>query len=174
MDRKVVWVGIVLVIVNLVPSVAALGGKPACNDGVDNDGDGLMDMNDPGCDSNGDKDETNAAPPAACGDGADNDGDGLTDYPSDPGCSSSSDGDEYNASAPACSDGVDNDGDGSTDYPSDSGCSSSSDGDEYNASEPDCSDGVDTGSCFPLLGPLLCSIEWGNFRYRDMAPCQPY
>lgn len=61
-------------------------GDPACGDGVDNDGDGLVDMSDPGCTSAGDTDEYNAPPPpAACGDGVDNDGDGKIDG-ADPGC----------------------------------------------------------------------------------------
>lgn len=35
------------------------GPAPACEDNIDNDGDGLIDMNDPGCDSPSDNDETN-------------------------------------------------------------------------------------------------------------------
>ena len=38
-----------------------------CNDGIDNDGDGLVDMDDPGCDSPTDNDETN--PPSGGGGG---------------------------------------------------------------------------------------------------------
>jgi hypothetical protein len=75
----------------------------ACADGVDNDGDGLIDYpNDPGCSSSTDDDETDSPPPppnSACSDGIDNDGDGLVDYPSDPGCSSASDTDETNVIA---------------------------------------------------------------------------
>jgi hypothetical protein len=37
--------------------------KPACNDGVDNDGDGRIDGADPGCTSTEDRDESNPAPP---------------------------------------------------------------------------------------------------------------
>ncbi len=37
------------------------GPAPACEDSVDNDGDGLKDMNDPGCSSASDNDETNSA-----------------------------------------------------------------------------------------------------------------
>ena len=69
---------------------------PECNDGVDNDGDSLIDYpNDPGCSSSSDDDETNIVQ-YQCNDGIDNDGDSLIDYPSDPGCCSSSDNDEYN------------------------------------------------------------------------------
>lgn len=70
----------------------------ACNDGIDNDGDGLSDLADPGCSDAQDSDEFNEAtpPPAACNDGIDNDGDGLTDL-ADPGCSDAQDNDESNA-----------------------------------------------------------------------------
>lgn len=45
----------------LVGLVAAKG-PPACNDGVDNDGDGLVDYPaDPGCDNKGDKDEADGS-----------------------------------------------------------------------------------------------------------------
>jgi uncharacterized protein YkwD len=53
-----------------------------CDDGVDNDGDGLVDfMGDWGCSSAEDVSEL-----PACADGLDNDGDGLVDYPDDPQC----------------------------------------------------------------------------------------
>ncbi|MBP6926369.1 MAG: DUF11 domain-containing protein [Candidatus Pacebacteria bacterium] len=70
----------------------------ACNDGADNDNDGLTDFpSDPGCSSANDTNETNVAPVTyACNDGADNDNDGLTDFPSDPGCSSANDTNEIN------------------------------------------------------------------------------
>ena len=64
----------------------------ACSDGSDNDGDGLVDTNDPGCHTDdiltnpynpNDDNESNVV--AACSDGSDNDGDGLVDT-NDPGC----------------------------------------------------------------------------------------
>ncbi|MFB5601048.1 MAG: LamG-like jellyroll fold domain-containing protein, partial [Nitrososphaeraceae archaeon] len=61
-----------------------------CTDGIDNDGDGLIDINDPDCQS-----------PEVCDDGIDNDGDGLIDI-NDPDCQSPEN----------CTDGIDNDGDG--------------------------------------------------------------
>ena len=66
----------------------------ACDDGLDNDGDGYTDLEDPGCTDTSDNDEYNAAA-AACSDGLDNDGDGRIDL-DDPGCQSGSDNDEYN------------------------------------------------------------------------------
>jgi len=52
-----------------------------CADGVDNDGDGLVDRMDPPCAASG---ATLEGPPA-CADGVDNDGDGLIDT-QDPDC----------------------------------------------------------------------------------------
>jgi hypothetical protein len=57
---------------------------PACDDGADNDGDGLSDLADPGCLSQvSGPSEDNLLP--ACDDGFDNDNDGKTDT-KDPGC----------------------------------------------------------------------------------------
>ncbi|MCB9787309.1 MAG: hypothetical protein H6744_11540 [Deltaproteobacteria bacterium] len=50
------------------------GAVPFCADGLDNDGDGLTDDEDPACDG----DDAGEARPQ-CADGLDNDGDGLTD-----------------------------------------------------------------------------------------------
>ena len=69
-----------------------------CSDGTDNDGDGLIDMLDPGCtDPDGDT-EVNVY---ACSDGIDNDGDGKVDFDGgglpagpDPGCVDANDNDE--------------------------------------------------------------------------------
>jgi hypothetical protein len=95
------------------------GGIPECNDGADNDGDGLIDQLDPGCIAGDDED---ADPPVACNDTVDNDGDGLIDFPTDPGCDSATDPDEFDIRTPDCRDGADNDADGLTDYPADPGC----------------------------------------------------
>jgi hypothetical protein len=74
--------------------------KPQCNDGFDNDGDGLIDFpNDPGCSSAEDYDETDIGFPQ-CSDGIDNDGDGLIDFPNDHGCSSAEDNNETDIAVP--------------------------------------------------------------------------
>ncbi|MBM4290573.1 MAG: hypothetical protein FJ138_03335 [Deltaproteobacteria bacterium] len=65
-----------------------------CNDGVDNDGDGRVDLADAGCATGGGASEVDPAAPPACADGADNDGDALTDYPADPDCYSAGDAQE--------------------------------------------------------------------------------
>ena len=123
----------------------------ACADGVDNDGDGWVDLADPGCadaadgdeslvgatecsdevDNDGDglvdgadpecADPTGAAEASPCADGADNDGDGWTDL-DDPDCATATD--ETGLTSFACNDGLDNDGDGAID-----------------AADPDCPDG---------------------------------
>jgi len=78
-----------------------LANRPAaaCGDGIDNDGDNLIDYPaDPGCSSVADNTETQPLP--ACSDGIDNDKDGSVDFPNDPGCSAADDSDEYNPPAP--------------------------------------------------------------------------
>jgi glutamine amidotransferase-like uncharacterized protein len=82
-----------------VPAYTNPPGPKACDDGIDNDGDYLTDMADPGCESTSDDDETDPVPPA-CNDGIDNDGDLLVDYPADPGCSSLNDEDETDVTGP--------------------------------------------------------------------------
>jgi len=75
------------------------GALPQCSDTTDNDGDGVIDADDPGCHSDGDPDnpdsydpndddETDGLPRTdapECSDGIDNDGDGVSDI-DDPDC----------------------------------------------------------------------------------------
>lgn len=70
---------------------------PECADGKDNDGDGWYDLDDPGCDSALDDDETHQAATniPECADGIDNDGDGKIDG-KDGGCVNAFDDDETN------------------------------------------------------------------------------
>jgi LPXTG-motif cell wall-anchored protein len=114
-----------------------------CSDKKDNDGDHLIDADDPGCHTDGnannsnsynpnDDDESNAGPGKQCSDGKDNDGDHLIDA-DDPGCHSDNnpnnpdsynpnDNDESNTtSSTECKDKKDNDGDGKIDA-NDPGC----------------------------------------------------
>ncbi len=98
-----------------------------CSDGVDNDGDGLIDFpDDPSCHSAEGRSEL-----PDCDDGLDNDGDGLFDYPADPGCRNRLD---TSREDPECSDGEDNDLDTWTDFGQDPECTSAWDDDE--ASNP--------------------------------------
>ena len=119
----------------IVPGDAA--SVVACNDGVDNDGDGLVDFpDDPDCLSGADISEDHVP---LCADGIDNDGDGFTDFGSDPGCRSLLDDDESGGAE--CADGIDNDGDGLLDFPDDPGCTSADDVSEVDV--PACADGLD-------------------------------
>ena len=87
--------------------------RAICDDGLDNDEDGLIDHPfDPGCASASDDDETDPAVAPVCSNGIDDDADGLIDFGSDPNCSSAADDFE----GADCADGIDNDGDGNTDY----------------------------------------------------------
>ena len=59
---------------------------PACRDSIDNDGDGLLDIADPGCTETEDADETDPAEPPVCANGVDDDMDGFIDWPDDVDC----------------------------------------------------------------------------------------
>ncbi|MEZ4474593.1 MAG: hypothetical protein R3F60_28165 [bacterium] len=102
-----------------------------CSDAFDNDGDGFIDGEDPGCESPDDENEVEEAGPFACSNGLDDDGDGIIDYPNDPGCFGRGDQDEGDPMVqPACANGRDDDMDDLVDYPADSGCSSAADDSE--------------------------------------------
>lgn len=131
-----------------------------CSDGIDNDGDDLVDMNDVGCSSASDNDETNAPAPPQCADGIDNDGDGYTDL-GDPNCANAEDNTEA-GTLPQCADFIDNDGDGKTDFVpvlGDPGCDNIFDDSEGGDTPPapQCNDGIDNdGDGFTDLGDPNC------------------
>jgi RTX calcium-binding nonapeptide repeat (4 copies) len=125
------------VIISHAESTAQCGTPPPppggaqCEDGVDNDGDGQIDMADPECSSPTDNSEDGSGGDTPrCQDGIDNDGDGLIDL-DDPDCSSPTDDseDDNGGDTPRCSDGIDNDGDGLIDL-DDPDCSSPEDDSE--------------------------------------------
>lgn len=104
-----------------------------CQDGRDNDGDGLTDAaQDPGCDRGSEASGSPStptpdtpAPPSAtneCVDGRDNDGDGLTDRAQDPNCATGTSEGGASQARSECHDGRDNDGDGLVDAAQDPGC----------------------------------------------------
>jgi len=105
-----------------------------CADGIDNDGDGWVDLVDPGCATAADNDEALVGPDE-CGDGVDNDGDGLVD-----GLDSECATPTGDSEAGPCGDGADNDGDGWVDL-DDPDCAAT--GDEIGLSSTQCNDGVD-------------------------------
>ncbi|MFH2006849.1 MAG: M23 family metallopeptidase [bacterium] len=129
----------------LAMSCAASSSRETCDNGVDDDQNGLVDCDDPKCeladrcqvhaevcddDWDNDRDsftdcedpdctgDVACAPPEICGDGLDNDSDGSVDC-ADSDCVNEPDC----AGVEACDDGVDNDGDGDIDC-DDSDCSS--------------------------------------------------
>ena len=129
------------------------GDTPECSDATDNDGDEVIDADDPGCHTDGnpdnpdsydpeDDDEGDDGGPPECSDGTDNDGDGVTDI-DDPGCHTDGNPDNPDSydptdddEGPQCSDGVDNDADGTTDL-ADPGCEGADDETESpNPAEP--------------------------------------
>ncbi len=107
-----------------------------CSDGIDNDGNGLIDAEDRENCEDGTDGETN------CGNGEDDDGDGWVDA-LDGECVDENSS-ENGADDPAwlCSDGVDNDGDGWFDA-DDPGCLDGTGTDEGGLSGTACNDGID-------------------------------
>ncbi len=113
----------------------------ACEDGRDNDGDGDIDLDDPGCDSLADDDEGDEVR-AACDNGVDDDGDGDIDG-DDRGCADADDDDESDDPPTQCANGVDDDDDGAIDG-DDRGCADPQDDDESDDPRlPACQNGED-------------------------------
>lgn len=148
----------------------------ACNNGIDDDGDGATDSAaDPGCSSASDNSELNVA--IECDNGLDDDADGLIDYKTsggDPGCSSRTDTQEGPSATAACNDGIDNDGDGATDHPADTGCTATTDTNELNLGVQ-CDDGLDNDSDtfidFKLSGgDPQCSDSLDNTEAAPVTP----
>ncbi|MBN1417670.1 MAG: S8 family serine peptidase [Planctomycetes bacterium] len=112
----------------------------ACEDGIDNDGDGIADFpGDPGCWGPGDGSEE-----SLCSNGRDDDGDGLIDL-DDPGCASPEDDAETfppgAPGSPPCDDGISDDRDPLSDM-RDPGCANPADPSELDPAA-ECDDGID-------------------------------
>ncbi|HEV7807480.1 MAG TPA: hypothetical protein VGO80_16795 [Solirubrobacteraceae bacterium] len=94
----------------------------ACNDNIDNDGDGKIDNFDPGCINGADNNETDLAARPQCSDEKDNETpvpDGKIDFPADPGCAFAGNGNENDpppARTPQCANGIDDDHNGTADF----------------------------------------------------------
>ena len=108
---------------SLVDASVTLGPLPnpsaACDNGADDDGDGLTDSQDPGCVNASDDDERGSL---VCDDGVDQDGDTFPDFPADPGCNNVNDASELGPNGRECDNGEDDDGDTFEDYPDDPQC----------------------------------------------------
>ncbi|MDO8339323.1 MAG: sialidase family protein [Candidatus Burarchaeum sp.] len=130
---KTGFIGILVAVLLLSATAVYAPGAALCNDGNDNDGDGLTDYpTDPGCSSRKDTTETGTI---ACDNNADDDSDGKTDYKlngsGDPGCTGASDTNERGTLL--CDNGADDaDADSLSDYPNDLGCTGPSDNIEVN------------------------------------------
>lgn len=102
---------------------------PACANGLDDDGDGLIDHPaDAGCTSQDDDSEV-----LDCQNGIDDDGDGQIDS-ADGGCNWV----QLARENPQCQNGADDDGDSATDFPADVQCQGSWDDDELANPAPTC------------------------------------
>jgi len=108
---------------------------PQCGNGIDDDDDGLADLDDPSC---GDESWFSERGYGPCDDTQDDDGDGFAAFPQDPGCDDVLDFDERSETL-VCDNGLDDDGDGLADFPQDGGCDGPSDPDEL----AECQDGFD-------------------------------
>ena len=99
------------------------GAVEVCDDGIDNDCDGMIDCSDNECDS-----QCNPTSPEVCNDQIDNDGDRKTDCADrdcrkDPACTDGGDTGGSEGKGKTCADGLDNDGDSLIDC-DDSDCAS--------------------------------------------------
>jgi len=131
-------------------------GVPACGDGFDNDGDGLVDFPaDTGCTSASDTDGSERALGSStlvCDNGVNDDTDVFIDYPADPGC-------RYPSSLkenPQCQDGANNDGQVGTDY--DGGVSVNGPPGDPNGADPQCNQPWKDQEAVPPPAPASCGI----------------
>ena len=162
---QLLLVAIVLLAVVVIPFAIAgktAGGPKKCNNGIDDDNDGLIDLADPGCSSPSDNDEHSST--LVCDNGVDeaNDADNLKDYQisgGDLGCMSPTDSDERDG---ACDDLVDNDGDGLIDYPNDPECAN------YADREHECTD-TDGGIVYNTQG--IVSGSFGGVSFINTDTC---
>jgi hypothetical protein len=166
-----------------IATITCVNKLPACSDGWDNDGDGLVDRADGGCASDNDNSEvahdTTCTTPTGpsefettqCSDGIDNDQDGAVDYPADFSCSSRTDNDETNPKS-QCQDGIDNDGDGLTDL-HDPGCPNRQGNNESSATTQ-CQDGIDNDGDGAKDYPadFSCSSRTDNDETNPKSQCQ--
>ncbi|HEB90313.1 MAG TPA: hypothetical protein ENI85_12145 [Deltaproteobacteria bacterium] len=155
--------------------------SPTCSDGIDNDGDGLIDFPaDLGCADAADTTETD--PSIECDDGTDNDNDGRVDSNTkglrDPGCG------RYLSLAvsenPECNDGIDNDGDGLIDFDGNFGlaekdpeCGGFGFGTSEAVPEPELAVGITLGCLFLIEVRRRRSLPKDRSQWSDGARVEP-
>ncbi len=138
-----------------------------CSDGLDNDRDGAIDLQDFSCSGATDNDE--AAPGSQCQNGEDDDRDGLVDL-ADPGCSSAQDDNEADGTA-QCQNGIDDDRDGLVDL-ADPGCTGPKDNNEGDGTAQ-CQNGKDDDSDGLIdLNDPGCSCPSDNYEGDGTSQCQ--
>jgi hypothetical protein len=144
-----------------------------CDNGFDDDGDGLIDLADPDCESVADNLEFDVDPDPACDNGFDDDGDVLVDS-ADPGCTAAADNNEADGEpdpTPECDNGFDDDGDGLVDL-LDPGCTAA--GDLAEASDgppvPTANAAATSDSSlagFPTSGATFAILSSGDAQFAD-------
>ena len=166
-----------------IASITCKHKLPACSDGWDNDGDGLIDLEDSGCASANDDSEvphdTNCSSPndpserdPECSDGIDNDGDAVIDL-SDPGCAGNPLNDDESAATTQCQDNIDNDGDGAKDLEDYSCLGDNTKNDEANPPS-ECQDGVDNDGdrLIDQADPACSNNPQHNNEWSATTQCQ--
>lgn len=111
-----------------------------CNDGIDNDKDGAIDLKDFSCGGNPTHNDE-STPKAQCQDGIDNDNDGLIDL-QDPGCGGDPNHNDESTKVAQCQDKIDNDKDGAIDL-TDFSCGGVPTHDDESTPKSQCQDGID-------------------------------
>jgi hypothetical protein len=152
--------------------------KTQCADGFDNDSDGVIDAQDPGCWSNPSNPASydpnrldESAATTQCQDGIDNDGDGAVDL-ADFSCQNTrTKNDESNPKA-QCQDGVDNDGDGAVDL-ADFSCGGNRQKNDEANPKSQCQDGIDNDSDGAIdTADFSCSGLQDNDEMNPKSQCQ--
>ena len=171
-----------LVIAISVVALIVYAAPKKCNNGVDDDNDGLVDYpNDPGCSGLQDNTETSSA--LVCDNGLDetNDADTLADFRlsgGDAGCSSATDNNERDG---PCDDLSDNDGDLKIDFTNVNGTADPECG-SYADVEHECTD-TDGGQVYTVQGTTSGSFGGTPFSGTDSCVdtvtlteyyCNPY
>lgn len=163
--------------------IERLGAGFGCSDGIDNDGNGLIDEKDPSCfypwsaeGMDASVEQTGWMGIGECNDGIDNNGNGLWDA-LDPGCTASNDASEDEGFQPmvlgTCADGIDNDGDGDIDR-DDVKCrwptgNESEDNAEPSVSVGLCRDGLDNDGDGNIDGEDLACYGKNGFSETEMV-----